>query len=480
MKPTLQKSRHLAALVLASAALFGCAVGPDFVAPQPPSEKTYTASPVQTLGFAGPLDPEQRVALGAATRADWWTALHSPELDQVVELALKNNPTLKIARANLASADEMIAAANGQRYPQIDSANSGGRTRYGAAFLGPQGASYPIFSAYSVGVDVKYDFDIFGGLKRGVEQARAAAAYQREQLNAAQLSVSGNAVLQALQIASFGAQIETVQLVLDSDERTLDLVQHARSAGVVSDIDVLSARSQRDSDRTLLPPLRQQLNVAQDALAVLIGRSPASWSAPDFALERLNLPVDVRMSLPSDLVHERPDIRAAEAQLHEASAAVGVATADMYPRLTLSAGMAEQGIISGGTAPAWSLIGGLTAPIFHGGTLSAKRRAAEDAYRAAFAYYQQTVLASFAQVADTLHGLQNDADFLQSQQQALASADSALELVRQGYKVGNAGIVQILTAQRLQQLADLGVVQARAQRYADTVKLCLASGGGVI
>src|SRR6202453_108500 len=479
MKTILQRLRHPAGLVLATAALIGCAAGPNFVAPQPPSEKSYTAAPVQAFGSAGAADPEQRLALGASPRADWWTSLHSPELDQVVALALKNNPTLEIARANLASAAEMIAAANGARYPQIDSANSVGRTRYGAAFLGPEGTTYPVFSAYSVGVDVQYDFDVFGGLKRGVEQARAAASYQREQLSAAQLSVSGNAVLQALQIASLRAQIEVVQHVLESDEKTLALVQHARTAGVVSDIDVLSATSQRDSDRTLLPPLRQQLNVAQDALAVLIGRSPASWSAPDFALERLNLPVDLKLSLPSELVRVRPDIRAAEAQLHEASAAVGVATADMYPRLTLNAGLAEEGIISGGTAPAWSLIGGLTAPIFHGGTLSAKRRAAQDAYQAAFANYQQTVLASFAQVADTLHGLENDADSLQSQQRALASADSALELVRQGYRVGNAGIVQIVTAQRLQQLADLGVVQARAQRYADTVKLCLASGGGV-
>jgi NodT family efflux transporter outer membrane factor (OMF) lipoprotein len=480
MKSTLRRLRRVAGLVLANSALIGCAAGPNFVAPQPPSEKTYTAAPVQAFGSAGPLDPEQRLALGAAPRADWWTSLHSPELDQVVALALKNNPTLEIARANLASAAEMIAAANGQRYPQIDSANSVGRTRYGAAFLGPEGSTYPVFSAYSVGVDVKYDFDIFGGVKRGIEQATAEAAYQREQLNAAQLSVSGNAVLQALQIASLRAQIEVMQHVLESDEKTLALVQHARAAGVVSDIDVLSAMSQRDSDRTLLPPLRQQLNVAQDALAVLIGRSPASWSAPDFVLAQLNLPVDLSLSLPSELIRVRPDIRAAEAQLHEASAAVGVATAGMYPRITLNAGLAEEGIISGGTAPAWSLIGGLTAPIFHGGTLSAKRRAAEDAYRAAFANYQQTVLASFAQVADTLHGLENDANSLQSQQRALASADSALELVRQGYKVGNAGIVQILTAQRLQQLAELGFVEARAQRYADTVKLCLASGGGVI
>jgi outer membrane protein TolC len=164
MKATLQKLRQRAGLVLANGALIGCAAGPNFIVPQPPSEKTYIATPVQAFGSAGPADPEQRLAVGAPPRADWWTSLHSPELDQVVALALENNPTLEIARANLASAAEMIAAATGARYPQIDSANGVGRTRYGAAFLGPEGATYPVFSAYSVGVDVKYDFDVFGSL----------------------------------------------------------------------------------------------------------------------------------------------------------------------------------------------------------------------------------------------------------------------------------------------------------------------------
>jgi NodT family efflux transporter outer membrane factor (OMF) lipoprotein len=457
----------------------GCVAGPDYRTPRPPADTTYTSAPVSNLGSPGLLDREQRLTMSSKPKADWWTLMHSSDLDQVVELALKNNQTLEVARANLARAAEGVVAARGGQYPQLDSSNSVGRRRYGASFLGPEGSTYPIFSAYSVGVDISYDFDIFGGIKRGVEQATAAAAYEQDQLQAATLSVSGDAVLQVIQIASVRAQMEVVQHVLESDEKTLTLVRAARAAGVVSDIDVLTAMSQRDSDRTLLPPLRQDLNVAQDTLAVLTGRSPASWSAPNFELKNLDLPLDLQLSLPSELVRVRPDIRAAEAQLHEASAAVGIATADMYPHLTLSAGLAEEGIISGATAPAWSFIGGLTAPIFHGGTLSAKRRAAEDGYRAALAQYQQTVLNSFAQVANTLHGIENDADALQTQQQALASADAALDLVRKGYGAGNAGIVQVVAAQRLQQLADLGLVQARAQRYADTVKLFLASGGGL-
>ena len=471
--------RRLAMSWIATSAMVGCAVGPNFVAPEAPTDKHYTSAPVTELGSAGSLDQEQRLIVDKGPPADWWTLLHSTDLNKVVALALENNQTLASARATLQKATEEVAAVKGGRYPQIDSTNSVARKRYGASFLGPEGSTYPIFSAYSVGADISYDFDIFGGIARAVEQAEARAVYEHEQLQAAQLSVSGNAVLEAIQAASARAQMEVVQHVLGSDERTLALVQAARHAGVVSDIDVLTAQSQRDSDRTLLPPLRQQLEVAQDALAVLVGKTPDSWTAPDFKWQTVDLPLTLQVDVPSQLVRNRPDIRAAEAQLHEASAAIGIATADLYPRITLSAALAEEGILSGGTAPAWSLLGGLTAPIFHGATLSAKRRAAEDAYLATLAHYRQTVLNAFAQVADALHGLENDAGSLESQQQALASADRALGLVRQGYRVGNAGIVQILTAQRLQQLAELGLVQSRAQRYGDTVRLLLAAGGGL-
>jgi NodT family efflux transporter outer membrane factor (OMF) lipoprotein len=244
-------------------------------------------------------------------------------------------------------------------------------------------------------------------------------------------------------------------------------------------MDVTTAQSQLDRDRTMLPPLRQQLNVAQDALAILVGKLPAAWTAPDFNLATLTLPADIPLVVASELVRARPDIRAAEARLHAANAAVGIATADMYPRFTLSAAVAENGLFSGPAGAAWSLIGGLTAPVFHGGALSAHRRQTQDAYQATFAEYQQTVLAAFGQVADDLHGLSNSADEVRTEQQALDSASAALRLTRLGYSVGNAGIVQVLDAQRLQQLAELRLVQARTTRYIQTVALFLATGGGV-
>jgi NodT family efflux transporter outer membrane factor (OMF) lipoprotein len=309
--------------------------------------------------------------------------------------------------------------------------------------------------------------------------ATADTQVQEEALNAAHLSVAGDTVLEALQIASIRAQIEAVRSVIASDQQNLTLVQTAFKTGVATQMDVTSAQSQLDRDRTMVPPLRQQLSVAQDALAILVGKSPATWAALNFNLDMLTLPQDIPMVVPSELVRTRPDIRAAQARLHAASAAVGIATADMYPHLTLSAGIAEDGLFSGPAGAAWSVIGGLAAPVFHGGALSAHRRETQDTYQATFAQYQQTVLNAFKQVADNLHGLSNSADEVRTEQQALDSASAALRLTRLGYSVGNAGIVQVLDAQRLEQLAELQLVQARTQRYVQTVSLFLAAGGGI-
>jgi NodT family efflux transporter outer membrane factor (OMF) lipoprotein len=469
-------SRFAVLLLVLSTA--GCEVGPDFSAPARPTEQAYVTNQAIGFGSADPGEAQQRLAMGEKLRADWWALLQSAELDQIVQLALANNYSIEIARMNLAKASEGVTAAQGGLYPQIDAAGGLAREQYGASFLGPEAATFPNFSAYTAGIDVSYDLDAFGGTRRKIELAAAAADVQREGLYAAQLDIAGQVVFDALQIGSINAQISVVQSILASDQQNLDLVEMANASGIASQVDVTTARSQMDSDRTLLPSLNQQLDVTRDALAVLVGKSPAIWAPPDFSLATLVLPQDIPLVVPSSLVRVRPDIGAAEAQLHAASAAVGVATADLYPHITLSADVAESGLVGGPSGAAWSLIGGLTAPIFHGGALTANRRAAQDAYQAAFAQYHQTVLASFQQVADILHGLGNAADEVETQQQALASASAALCLARLGYGAGNAGILQVIDAQRLEQLAELSLVQARTQRYILTVNLFLASGGG--
>jgi NodT family efflux transporter outer membrane factor (OMF) lipoprotein len=470
---------RFAATLLASVSLTGCAVGPDFSAPAPPTDQTYLPGPATALGSPGRGEIGQSLSLGGTLQADWWTRLGSPELDRTVALALSNNRTIDIARANLAKAGELVTAARGGLYPQVDAAAGIARRQYGASFLGPLASTFPAFSAYTAGLTVSYDLDIFGGTHRRIELAAADADVQSEALNAARLTVAGDTVIEALLNASIRAQIDVVQMVIASDQQNMALVQAALGAGVATQIDVTTAQSQLDRDRALLPPLHQQLDVTRDALAILVGKSPATWAAPYFDLDKMTLPQDIPLAVPSDLVRARPDIRAAEARLHVANAAVGVATADLYPRVTLSAAIAEEGLTAGPAGAAWSLVGGLAGPIFHGGELSARKRAAQDAYQAALGDYQQTVLAAFQQIADNLHGLANAADAVLTEQQALDSANTALGLTRLGYSVGNAGIIQVLDAQRLQQLAELNLVQARAQRYVVTVNLFVAAGGGI-
>lgn len=459
--------------------LAGCTVGPDFVAPSPPRETNYVRGQAATVSAKVPGDTTQQIHLGGVLDADWWTRLRSPELDRTVTLALSSNRTLEVARADLSRASEGIKVASSGLFPQIDATAGLAWQQYGASFLGPEARTFPAFAAYNGGVNVSYDPDVFGGIHRGIELAAADKDVQQEALRAAQLNIASDTVLEALQIASTRAQIDVVNSVIASDKRTLGLVQARELAGAASEQDVTTAQSQMDRDRTLLPALQQQLNLAQDALATLVGRSPADWAAPDFSLAGMSLPQDVPLVVPSELVRSRPDIRAAEAQLHAASAQVGIATADLYPRFTLSTSAAAQGLLSGPVGAAWSLIGGITAPIFHGGALSAQRRAAQDAYQAAFAQYQQTVLTAFRQVADTLHALQNGADAVVAQQHALGSATRALGLNRAGYTAGSATILQVLDAQRLQQLAELSLVQTRTERFLQTVQLFVAAGGGL-
>lgn len=467
------------ALLLAAWLVNGCATGPRYTRPADPVQTEYikpAASPL--AGTEGALDPH--VSLGSGPPDQWWTLLGSPEIDRLVKRALQNNRSVASAQAHLAAARARLRAARGAQYPQADLAAGAQRTRFGAPVLGPLAKDFPPFSAYTAGAEVSYDFDVFGGIRSRVEEAAAGAQYQSAQLAAVALMVSGNVAIEALQIATVRAQIRVVEQIVSDDEHLLSLVRAAFEAGAVSQMDVLSAQSQLDHDRTLLPPLRQRLSEDQDALADLIGVVPAEEPPTEMDLVALRAPENLPLALPSELVRRRPDIGAAEAQLHAAGAAVGVATAAMYPHLTLSARLAGEGLLDGGPSEtAWNLLGGVTAPLFRGGTLRAERLAAQADYQAAFAAYQQTVLDAFSQVAVSLQALGNDADSLGTQQRALESASASLALTRQAYAAGNAGYVQVLDAERLHSQAQLGRAQADGQRYIDMVKLLLAAGGRI-
>jgi len=334
----------------------------------------------------------------------------------------------------------------------------------------------------SIGPTVSYGPDLFGRVRRQVEENTALADVQRFALAAAWLALTGNAVNEAIASASAREQMRAVQDIVAVDRRNVNLVEIEHSAGRAARTDVLAAQSQLAADLALLPPLKQQLSAAHDALAILAGKTPAEWAAPRFDFEMLVLPVYVPETLPSALVRARPDILAAEAQLHAASAAIGVATAELYPSITLSASWTQQaarmGELFDSANGLWSVAAGLTAPLFHGGALKAQRQAAVDAFDAQLGVYRQTVLAAFGQVADTLKALEHDAEELAAQRAALDSAQALLALSQEDYQVGTASMLDVLQAQRLYAQARLGYAKARGQRYLDTAQLFEATGGG--
>jgi NodT family efflux transporter outer membrane factor (OMF) lipoprotein len=457
----------------------GCAVGPDFVRPTPPGAARYTRDTLRAED-ASQGDAVQHIALGREIEGNWWTLFHSDAIDQLVAQALDHNRSLAASMATLGQAQELALARSGSRYPQVDLNAGAGRQQYGDEFLGGFG-KIPSFTYFALGPAVSYTLDYTGGVARGVEQQYALAEAERHQRDAAYLTVTGQAVMQVLAIASVRAQIDTVETILVQDRDNLRLVQSAFDNGSVAREDVVSAQSQIANDMTLLPPLRQELAEDRHALSVVLGRAPASELPRDVDLAQITLPLQVPVSLPSELAHRRPDILAAEARLHAATSAVGVAQSNLYPKIQLSASVGQQSLkadqLFDRASNAWSIISGVTAPIFDGGTLRAERRAAVDAMRASAANYEQTVLEAFAQVADLLEGLDHDAEQLDAQDHAQQAAQSSLELARISYKEGNAGILQVLDAERSYQRARLGYVRAVAQRYLDTVQLFLALGG---
>ena len=367
----------------------------------------------------------------------------------------------------MAQSHELALAQAGLRYPQVGLTAGVGRQQYGAEFFGGS-FSFPPFTYFAVGPTVNYTLDYTGGIARSVEQQQAQAEAAHQQLNAAFLSVSGQAVMQTITIASLRAQIATVETILEQDRDNLRLVRTAFENGSVARIDVVSAESQIASDSALLPPLRQELAKAHHALSLVLGRLPEKELPADLDLAQITLPLEIPVSLPSELAHRRPDILAAEARLHAATSAVGIAESNLLPEDSAhghrrTAGGDARAASSTARARPGALISGLTMPLFDGGTLRAEKRAAVDAMRASAASYQETVLEAFTQVADLLEALAHDAEQLDAQDQAQQAAEANLSLTRAAYQEGNVGILRVLDAQRSYQQARLGL---RANRGA--------------
>jgi NodT family efflux transporter outer membrane factor (OMF) lipoprotein len=471
MKLSLQFSAYLLPVILLSA----CSVGPDFVKPAAPAIDSYSdANDLNQFG-------KQRIEQKKIIAENWWYEFSSPELNTVIEYGIKHNYTLASAEQNFAQARELVNASQGQLWPQVSMNADAGRQKYGVALFGPTDFQIPPFTYYEVGPSFTYLLDVFGGTRRTIEKQQALSDYQSYTLDAAYLSLTGNMVTTALTIATLNAQLETAEDIILDDKENLRLVQHAFYLGAATKADVLSAQSQLTHDQTLLPDLYQQLILAQNTLNSLVSQAPTEWQAPSFKLKNFKLPEELPLTLPSELIHTRPDILAAEAILHAASADVGIASANLYPNIVLSGSLLQEALtpkeLFHAASNAWGYLADISTPIFNGDTLRAQRRAAIHAYESAYANYQQVVVDSFIQVNGILHALKYDAQEEELQKKAVLTAKSSLKLARLSYGAGNTGVLEVLDAERLYKQARLDLVKAQGQRYQDTVQLYLALGG---
>src|SRR3984885_4396712 len=477
--PTRRSLKRRIICVAAASTLASCTVGPNFHQPKSPDTPAYLHPTSDTAPVQAEKQDVQNISPGAELAGEWWQLFHSPQLDQVVRTSITASPTLAAAKAALAEAREEVTVARGAFLPSVSATAGAQRSGAGAARSPGTGATANL---YSIGLSTSYSPDIFGGTRRAVEQQQALAEFQRNEFAAAYLTLTGSVVNEVLTIASTRLQIATTEELIGSDRKNLALTQREFDVGIVPKSDVLTADSQLAADLTQLPSLHKQLDQAYDELAVLSGQAPSGWQVQSFDIEQFTLPREIPLSMPARLVRQRPDVLAAEAQLHAASAAVGVAVAQEFPDVTLSASLTRQALQAADLFhqfnTLWDIGGSITQPIFKGGALRAQVRAARDAFKAEAATYQEVVLEALGQVADDLWALQYDAELLSVDRHSMDVAFEALKLQRQSYSVGTTNVLNLIAAERTYAQARLSFVSAQVQQFTDTASLLTALGGG--
>ena len=463
-----------------AAGLSACAtMGPNFHRPDAANPPGYAMAGDRVTAIAR-LTPDER------TPGQWWTALGSPDLDAVMTQALTGNQTVAAADAALEKARAEAQSLRGGLEPRLEGSASAERERINLAGLGFNPRSFgiagfanPTINLYSVGETVSYDLDLFGGGRRQVEAAVATTQAMGWRADAAYLTLTGNVALQAVRIAGLRAQSAAIAEILADDQHNIDLIRAAEAIGGQPRSATTGGRAQQAADEALAPPIARDLASARHALALLVGKSPAEWTAPDFEFAGFTPPAEIPVSLPSDLAHGRPDILAAEAQLHADTARIGVAVANLYPDVRLMGSLAQGAVTPDKLftydSTGWSFGPSLTLPILNGGSLHADKRAAEAQARASLAQYRQTVLTAFVQIADVLTALAHDDEQLTAVDHARASAQSALDEARDAYRLGGGAMLSVIDAQRRLDRARLGLVQAQGQRLADIVTLFAAT-----
>ncbi len=481
---TVRLVRRNLGFLIVLALMGGCAVGPDFKRPAPPTAKSYVKGRFEMVTAAADIagGKAQHFVPGLDIPGQWWTLFHSPALNALVKEAIRNNPSLPAARAALRQALENVYARRGAYYPQVAVVFSKTRGRAPQS-LGPVPANENLYySLYTPQVTVSYAPDVFGGVRRSVESLKAQAEEQRFELEAAYLTLTSNVVAAAVQEASLRGQIAATEEIIRIATDQLAILRRQYALGAVAQADVAAQEAALAQAQATLPPLQKQLALQRDLITALVGRLPDAQPSQTFDLSSLKLPVELPVSLPAKLVEQRPDVRAAEAQLHAASANIGVAVAAMLPQFSLTgnAGSTALTFAELGTPGNvfWTVIGDVAQPIFSGFALLHNKRAAEAAFAQAGAQYRSTVIAACQNVADTLHALQSDADTLKAAVAAERAARSSLDIARRQLALGAVNYLALLNAQNTYQQARINLATALADRFADTAALFQALGGG--
>jgi NodT family efflux transporter outer membrane factor (OMF) lipoprotein len=473
----LRKTRLFLLASLAALTAACTTVGPNFKAPAPPAAQGYAMSGDQ---------PAAEARLGQRLAGDWWALFQSPEIDQTVRAAVAGNHNLEAARQSLLGARDAIDAQAARA--SLDANAQVQETRVNLSSFGfsqfplPGGQvltlSNPTFTDYSFGLTGHYDFDLFGQRTREHERLLAAAEAQGYQTDAAYLTLTAQVVGQAIAIAGLKAQIQAAEEITRSDQANVDLATKAFQLGGGTRLDVATVQTELSADQAQITPLRQQLAAARHAMALLVGQPPDGFTPPEFDLDRIVQPTAVPVELPSELVRDRPDIQAAEAQLHAAVAQIGVSTGDLYPKIGLNANIAQSALhpqdLFGYGATGFSIGPSISYPLLGRAEVKAKVRMSEDTARQAYARYQQVVLSAFVQVADALQAIAHDDQLLAQSQSQLASASDALRLQRLRYQDGKSALLPVLDNQRSYARASIAVVRAKAQRLQDTAALLYA------
>lgn len=474
--------------------LSGCAVGPNYHRPPAPDVASYTETklPSGTMAASGAGGNAQHFALDRQIEGDWWSLFHSPALNVLVANSLRNNPSLAASQDALLAALDQVRAEQGAFFPSLSGSfqaervhsqlSSGGISTVGSPRNGGSSSAVSTFSLLNASVAVSYAPDIFGGVRRQVESFRAQAQDQRFALEASYLSLTANVVTAAITDASLREQIAATKRIIASEQQGLDILKRQAALGGIAEAAVLTQQAQVETVRATLPPLESQLAQERNQLAAYEGIFPDQFHMPDLNLASLTLPGTLPVSLPSALVRQRPDIREFAALLHEATANVGVATANMLPQITLSAGGGREAFSAAQLftpqSLIWNLVAGVTQPIFEGGSLLFRRRETIALMREAAANYENTVVLAFQNVSDVLLALQYDAATLNADSIAELSSQRSLAVAQQQFHLGGVPFTTVLTAEQTYDNAVITRIRAQAQRYADTAALFQALGGG--